>query len=126
MGKCVLLLEDDADLARLVRELLEDFGYQVVHVTSADDLMIEAARRSPCVGLVDSTNPRTFDQWHLGPRLAQLGVPPVAFTAHASAIAQFEADAHDYVGIVAKPFDADEFLEIVNAICWEEHEAAVS
>jgi DNA-binding NtrC family response regulator len=124
MTKPVVLLEDDADLAALVIELLSDSEYLVYHVQDVDALLMEAARRSPCVALIDSTNPKTFDLWWIGPKLARMGVPPVAFTAHGSARTEFEADAHGYAGVVAKPFDADEFLNVVDTICWEDHQAA--
>lgn len=126
MSKSVILLEDDEDLAELVAELLTDQGYAVLHVRDAESLLVEAARRSPCVALVDSTNPKEFDLWWLGPRLAQMGVPPVAFTAHSSAQTEFEADTRGYAGVVGKPFDADEFLQVVDTICWEDHQAAAS
>jgi DNA-binding NtrC family response regulator len=126
MSKPVVLLEDDEDLAELVVELLTDAGYGVFHVRDVESLLLEAARRSPCVALVDSTNPREFDLWWIGPKLVQMGVPPVAFTAHASAQTQFEADSQGYAGVVGKPFDADEFLQVVDTICWEDHEEAVS
>ncbi len=123
MANVVVLLEDDLDVADLVSELLHDAGYEVIHVTSVDDLLREAAVRSPCVALVDGLSPTKFDLWWVGPELAARGVPPVAFTAHAAATAQFEADRHGFVGVVAKPFDADEFLSVVSTICWEEHQA---
>ncbi len=126
MSKCVLLLEDEPELAHLVSELLSDQDYILVHVTTIEELLLEAARRAPCIALLDSTDPRTFDLWSLGPKLAELGVPPVAFTAHSSAQAEFEADSHDFVGIVPKPFDADQFVSLVDSICWEQHQAAAS
>lgn len=126
MTKCVVLLEDDPDLAQLVKELLDEAGYSVVHVTTADEMLIEAARRTPCVALVDSMDSKSFDLWPLGPKLREMGVPPIAFTAHASAVEQFESASNGFVAIVPKPFDADEFIEIVNSICWEEHQAAAS
>jgi len=126
LGKCVILLEDEPDLAGLVAELLDEAGYMVVHVPTTDALLGEAARRSPCVALLDSTNPRCFDLWHLGPKLAGMGVPPVAFTAHASARKEYELDTHQFAGIVTKPFDAEEFIDVVNSICWDNKHAAVS
>lgn len=126
MGKCVVVLEDDPDLASLVRELLHDEGYNVIDVMSPDELLAEAARRAPCLALVDSTNPSQFDLWELGPRLMKMGVPPVVFTAHSSAHDEFERDSHGFVGVVGKPFDADEFLQVVNNICWENHNAVAS
>ncbi len=126
MANCIVLLEDEPDLASLVVELLEEADYTVVHVTSVDDLLRESALRSPCVALIDGMSPAGFDLWWLGPKLVSLGVPPVAFTAHASAVLEFEADSHGFVGVVAKPFDADEFLDLVSSICWDEHTTAVS
>ena len=126
-GKCVIVREDDVELTRLVRELLEEDGYTVIHVTSIQDLLVEAARRGPCLALIDGTSSTGFDLWWLGPVLSKLGVPPIAFTAHASAQAEFDADHSDYVGIVPKPFDMDGFISLVETICWEqEHEAAAS
>ena len=29
-------------------------------------------------------------------------------------------------GVVRKPFDADEFVEAVNRICWKDHQAVAS
>ncbi|GAC1321093.1 MAG: response regulator [Chloroflexota bacterium] len=126
MPKCVIVLEDDADLMALVREFLEESEYRVVVVSSADDLLVEAARHTPCVALVDSTDPVKFNLWPLGKRLQQLDVPAIAFTAHASARAEFDADSHGFVDIVSKPFDVDEFLEAVNRVCWQPHHMAAS
>jgi DNA-binding NtrC family response regulator len=123
MSNVVVLLEDDFDLAALVTELLQDAGYEVVHVTNVDDMLSEAVLRSPCVALVDGMSPTEFDLWWIGPKLAALGVPPVAFTAHFGAVAEFEADRHGFVGVISKPFDADEFVRLVGAICWEDHQA---
>ena len=126
-GKCVLVREDDPELARLVSELLEEDGYTVVHVRSIQDLLVEAVRRAPCLALIDSTSSTSFDLWWLGPVLSKLGVPPLAFTAHASAEAEFQADHHDFVGIVGKPFETDAFVGLIETICWEsEREAAAS
>ena len=106
MSKCVILREDEPELAALVCELLEEADYTVVVVNEVEQLLVEAARRSPCVALIDGTSPTSFDLWWLGPKLVALGVPAVAFTAHVSAREEFEADNHDFAGIISKPFDA--------------------
>ncbi|GAC1437126.1 MAG: hypothetical protein NVSMB6_33000 [Burkholderiaceae bacterium] len=126
MSNNVLLLEDDPDLTGLVTELLMDADFTVIHVGSVEELLKQAAHRSPCVALIDGTSPSKFDLWWLGPILTKLGVPPVAFTAHGSARIEYEADNHDYVGVVPKPFDADRFVELVSSICWEDHHQAAS
>jgi DNA-binding response OmpR family regulator len=124
--KCVILREDEPELAALVTELLEEAGYRVIVVETVEELLHEASQRSPCLALIDGTHPSSFDLWNLGPTLQAMDVPPVAFTAHSSAQQEFAADARGYVGIVSKPFDADEFVSLVNSICWEEHKAAAS
>lgn len=124
MKNTVVLREDDEDLALLVGEILSDADYRMIHVVEVEDLLREAAVNSPCVALVDGVSPTSFDLWWVGDELAKLGVPAVAFTAHASAKQEFEEDTRGYVGVISKPFDADEFLETVNAICWENHAVA--
>ena len=124
MSKCVILREDEPDLVGLVTELLEESDYNVVHVNTVQELLVEATRRAPCVALIDANSPSSFDLWWLGPILNKLGVPPVAFTAHSSAQREFAADPHGYVGLVSKPFDADEFLDLINGICWENYQFA--
>lgn len=126
MSNRVIVREDDADLAHLVNELLTDEGYIVTTVLEIEELLREAGRLSPCVALIDSSGGAAFDLWWLGPRLQALGVPALAFTAHASAKEEYARDHHDFAGVIGKPFDADEFVEIVNQICWDEHHEAVS
>src|SRR5579864_5409025 len=113
MSKCVIVREDDRDVARVVCELLSIEGYDVVTVGTVEQLLMEAARRVPCVALIDGTSPVSFDLWWLGPRLRQMGVPPVAFTAHSSARREFAEDPHGYVGVMTKPFDAEEFVQLI-------------
>jgi DNA-binding NtrC family response regulator len=126
MSKRVVLREDDEDLALLVREILEDAGYSVIHVVRVEDLLKTARQNAPCVALIDGVSSTGYDLWWLGAELRKIGVPPVAFTAHASARAEFAADSQGFVGIISKPFDADEFIQIVDAICWDDHQAVAS
>jgi DNA-binding NtrC family response regulator len=120
MNKPVVLREDDPDLRLLVRELLEEQDYAVYTVSEIDELLATCMKLAPCVALIDSTSPTEFDLWYLGPKLAAIGVPAIAFTAHSSALAQFAKDRSGYHGVISKPFDADEFIDLVNTICWEE------
>ena len=126
MDKCVIVLEDDVDLAHLVDELLTTEGYITCIVDTPELLLAEAAVRAPCVALVDSRDPVSYDMWWIGPELAGLGVPPVAFTAHSSARTEFQADSHDFVAVIEKPFDAQQFLDVVDAICWDVYSPRVA
>jgi DNA-binding NtrC family response regulator len=126
MSNQVVLREDDPDVRHLVHELLEEQGYAVYDARDVEELMNEVKQRSPCVALIDSTSSTEFDLWYLGPILAQLSVPAIAFTAHSTARQQFEENPSGYIGVVSKPFDANDFIELVNSICWEETTEAVS
>jgi DNA-binding response OmpR family regulator len=126
MSKSVVVREDEPELAELVRELLEENCYTVTMVVQIEELLREAARRSPCVALVDGSAPDRFDLWWLGERLRAIGVPPFAFTAHASARDEFARDPYGYVGVISKPLDAQEFLDLVDSVCWEGGEVAAS
>lgn len=126
MSNRVILREDDEDLAALVREILEEEGYSVICVIEIPDLLEAARKTAPCVALLDGMSPTGYDLWWLGPELLALGVPPVAFTAHAGAINEFKRDRHGFVGVIGKPFDADEFVKVVNQICWDDHHAVAS
>src|SRR5947209_17544229 len=109
-SKAVVMLEDEPDLAYLVTELLSEAQYRVFHVITVDQLLQEASRRSPCVALVDGLSPTEFDLWWVGPRLADLGVPPIAFTAHARAQRELEDDRRGFVGVIMKPFQSEACL----------------
>lgn len=122
----MLLLEDEPDLAQLVQELLTDEGYEVVWVETTDRLLEEAEYRASCVALIDATSATSFDLWWLGPRLAARGVAPLAFTAHHSARAEFEANPSGYVGVVSKPFDARQFIDLVDSLCLDDLQPAGS
>jgi DNA-binding NtrC family response regulator len=126
MSKRIVLREDDKDLALLVCEILQDAGYSVFHVVEIEDLLEAARKYAPCVALIDGSSPTSYDLWWLGPELRKLGVPPVAFTGHASAGTEFAADSHGFEGLINKPFDADEFVAIVDKICWEDHQKVAS
>ena len=126
MSNPVVLREDDPDVRHLVHELLEEQGYLVFDAHDIEDLLDQVKRRAPCVALIDSTSSTEFDLWYLGPLLTQLGVPAVAFTAHSTARQQFEENPSGYIGVVSKPFDASEFIELVDSICLEESQEAVS
>jgi DNA-binding NtrC family response regulator len=126
MNKPLVLHEDDPDLRHLVHELLEDQSYDIYDTVTVEDVLTLAKRYSPCVALIDSTSPTEYDLWHLGPLLEAMGVPAIAFTAHASASRQFELDPHGFIGVLAKPFDANEFIDLVNSICWQESHVAAS
>jgi len=126
LSTCILVREDDEDLADLVMKLLEGDGYAPVLVASIQELLVEAVRRTPCAALVDGSSPTSYDMWWVGEVLSRLDVQALAFTGHASAQKDFEEDSHGFVGVVLKPFDVEDLLNEVHALCGPTREAAAS
>lgn len=116
-NEVVLVLEDNRDVATVVGELLADASYDVRVVESPEELLEEACRGGASVALVDSVDPSRFDLWWIGPRLVEAGVRPIVFSAHSDARSAFHEDPHGFVGVVSKPFEADELVRVVESAC---------
>ncbi len=112
----VLVAEDDAEMRRLVRRVLEDEGYEVV--TAADgreavahlegggfDLVLSDVRMPGLDGMAVLRRAMAL-------RLEQPVVLMTAFGSIASAVEAMREGAYHYL---AKPFDLEELLEVVGA-----------
>jgi len=112
----ILLIDDDADLATLMREFFEQHGFAVT--ASADPALGLDLARSGRYSLVllDVMMPR-MDGFELLGRLRQFSQVPVlmltARTESASRIRGLESGADDYL---PKPFDPLELLARIRAI----------
>lgn len=111
----ILMVEDDEDIAFLIRFLLERHGYQVVHMADGRQAhaAIEAASEPPALALLDVMLPyrdgiellqhiRSLDSWR--------DTPVLMLTAKAGEhdiVRALEIGADDYV---LKPFQPDELL----------------
>src|SRR5262249_56986975 len=49
----IFVIEDDADVARLVRRALEDYGYRTEHFRSGAELRARLRNREPALCIVD-------------------------------------------------------------------------
>jgi signal transduction histidine kinase len=117
---CVLLVEDEPLLKKLVGGLLEEAGYE--HVTIADHSQIAAAiaRYHPQCVILDSEPPAkgTGRSWAdaAAIRRAHPELPVLMFTADPDSMAEARAKtslrskAADYSGVIDKPFLVLEFL----------------
>jgi len=113
----ILLVEDDQILSETLIELLEDEGYSVVHVKSANDALEATYIQSFELFLLDVNIP-DFNGFELLKILRESdNSTPSIFLTSLSDIASlsmgFEVGADDYL---KKPFDFDELLVRIQAL----------
>jgi DNA-binding response OmpR family regulator len=115
----VLVVEDEPDVATLLRHHLTREGYEVVIATSGPEALRRARELRPDVVLLDIMVPE-LDGWEVCRRLRQepatLGIPVIMVTGRvgeADKVRGFEAGVDDYV---TKPFSARELVARVRAV----------
>lgn len=115
-GKCIYVVEDDADVARLIRGTLQDFGFDVSVCRTAADLLRRLARRAPDLCIVDLGLP-DMDGMELVRQLQQrhdCGILILTGRGYVGdRVMGLELGADDYV---AKPFDPRELVARVRSI----------
>jgi two-component system, OmpR family, alkaline phosphatase synthesis response regulator PhoP len=112
----ILLVEDDAELADLVKHRLGDAGYAVRHVADGEDAVSAVAEKPPDLVLLDIMLPR-MDGLEVCRRLRMTNptLYIIMLTAKASEIDRvvgLEVGADDYV---TKPFSLEELVARVRA-----------
>ena len=119
MGPSVFIVEDDADIAKLVQHHLEGAGYATRWFSGAAQVVTQAEKSLPSLILLDVMIPDGdgFDlcrRIRKSPALAQV---PVIFltakTAETDRVVGFELGADDYV---TKPFSPRELVARVKAV----------
>ncbi|HEX2046003.1 MAG TPA: response regulator transcription factor [Gaiellaceae bacterium] len=112
----VLVVDDDADIRNLVRELLGRQGYTVDEAPNGRDGLRAFYAASPDLVLLDVSMPE-LDGWQTLERIRDLSdVPVVMLTARAAELEKvrgLKAGADDYV---TKPFGRQELLARVEAL----------
>jgi DNA-binding response OmpR family regulator len=116
----VFVVEDDADIARLVRHHLEAAGYRVRVYATTHSVLAEALRESPALLLLDIMVPGG-DGIELCRQIRQSGEKlrgtPIVFmtarTSEADRIRGLEIGADDYI---TKPFSPRELVARVKAV----------
>ncbi len=119
MSQTIFLLEDDADIARLVRFHLEASGFTVQAFTNATEVLPAAERKAPSLFLLDIMVPGG-DGLDLCRRLRlnpALSMTPVIFltalATESDRVHGLELGADDYI---TKPFGTRELLARVKAV----------
>ena len=111
----VLVVEDDGALRSAICSVLDDAGYGVQGAGDGRDaleLLLNETR--PCLILLDLMMPR-MNGWELYARMQadpRLATFPVLFTS------AFPASLAPTGPFIAKPFDLDRLLAIVEQHCW--------
>ena len=119
VSQTIFLLEDDADISRLVRYHLESSGFTVQAFTNAGDVLPAAERKTPSLFLLDIMVPGgdgldLCRRLRLNPSLSS--VPVIFLTALATEsdrVHGLELGADDYI---TKPFGTRELLARVKAV----------
>jgi two-component system, NtrC family, response regulator GlrR len=111
-GARILVVDDDADMLRLLSMRLNAAGYQVSAVTSAEAALAQLAVERPQLVLSDVRLPgrdglSLFDEI----RQRHPSLPVILLTAHGTIPDAVEATARGVFGYLTKPYDARELLD---------------
>jgi two-component system KDP operon response regulator KdpE len=111
-----IVIDDEGQIRKLLRVVLEESGYQVVEAETGKSGLVEVATRRPDVVLLDLGLP-DMDGLTILQRLREWShVPVLILSVRESAeqkVAALDAGADDYV---TKPFDTTELLARLRAI----------
>jgi DNA-binding response OmpR family regulator len=114
--QCVLNIEDDHDIAHIVRTLLERAGYRVVSVADGREGLRHFHEERPDLVILDLGLP-TLDGWTLIERVRDLSSVPIlvltALDAESDKVRGLRAGADDYL---TKPFGNAELVARVEAL----------
>ncbi|TAK27115.1 MAG: response regulator [Chloroflexota bacterium] len=114
----IMVIDDDLNVADIVRQALGSVGYKVAAVTSTSSVMKRVLEENPSLILLDLMMP-SLDGWQVlellqsHPRTAH--IPIVILTAAVHSL----PDIQSYYGgairdYVTKPFDIDDLIAKVN------------
>jgi DNA-binding response OmpR family regulator len=121
MGKYILVAEDDTDISSLVRDVLEDAGFDVGVTVGAGTLKAVDERR-PDLVMLDYQMPGMDGiriAKELRARESTSNIPIVAMTAAGRApMVCHEMDAQ---GCLGKPFDIDNLVAAVDKLIHMTH-----
>ena len=116
MAKKVLVIEDDGNIAELLRLYLEKDGFEVFHAADGGEGLRMAQEKSPDLILLDIMLP-VMDGWVVCSEIRKTSrVPIIMLTAKGETfdkISGLEMGADDYV---TKPFEVKELMARIHAV----------
>jgi DNA-binding response OmpR family regulator len=114
--RTVLVVDDEREIVRLVRDYLERAGFEVITAADGDEALRAARRQRPDLVILDLNLP-TLDGFDVARQLRREGDVPIimltARTEEADRVAGLELGADDYV---VKPFSPREIVARVRAV----------
>jgi two-component system KDP operon response regulator KdpE len=117
MSEKILVVDDVPRVVRLVREVLQAVGYQVISATSGESAIEKVALEQPALVLLDILLPHDMDGYEVCRRIREFSnVPIIMLTAKAQEsdmLHGFDVGADDYL---TKPFSAKELVARVKAV----------
>ena len=107
MSKCILVVEDQADNRRILRDLLVNAGYELIEAESGEEAITAVAARRPDLILMDIQLP-VIDGYEATRRIRTnpelKSVPIIAVTSYALAGDEARALAAGCTAYITKPF----------------------
>ncbi len=107
----IMIVEDDNNIARLLAEYIERYGYEVIIAEDFDDILETFKEESPSLVLLDVNLPK-FDGYYWCTKIRQISLCPIIFISardsEMNQVMAIESGADDYI---TKPF----YYEVVLA-----------
>lgn len=111
----IAIVEDDADIADILSDLLSADGYQTYHCATSDQMLERLKSDPPDLVLLDRKLP-DGDSISFAPHIVKLGIPLIMLTGKGSEIDRvsgLEVGADDYI---VKPFSVHEVAARIRAV----------
>jgi two-component system, cell cycle response regulator DivK len=107
MSKCILVVEDQEDNRRILRDLLGNAGFELIEAESGEDALSAVMKQRPDLILMDIQLPQ-MDGYEATRRIKSnpemKEVPVIAVTSYALAGDEAKARAAGCSAYVSKPF----------------------
>jgi two-component system cell cycle response regulator DivK len=107
MSKCILVVEDQADNRRILRDMLSNAGYELIEAESGEEALTAVEAKRPDLILMDIQLP-VMDGYEATRRIRSKpelkSIPIIAVTSYALAGDEAKALAIGCNAYVAKPF----------------------
>ena len=116
-GRSVLLIDDQADLLQVVRNILESRGYCVDIASNGKEGLAMAKVSKYSVVLTDLGMP-DISGWEVAQRIHELApeTPVVLMTVWAADIDDHRLEENQVQALLSKPFRSDTLLETVSTV----------
>jgi PAS domain S-box-containing protein len=112
----VLVVDDEPEILRVLREALEGSGHEVETASSGSD-GIERFRRSRFNAVLSDVGMADVSGWEVARAVRQSGAPTVILglvTGWGATISEEMVTAHGVNFVIAKPFDVDDLVSRLN------------